>query len=60
MFYDDYDLDYTTSNDLGMDLDEMCEHYHYTSYNMQDTYDLDEDYGRDTYDYSELAYRHYA
>ena len=60
MFYDDYDLDYTTSNDLGMDLDEMCEHYHYTSYNMQDTYDLDEEYGRDAYDYNELAYRHYA
>ena len=58
MFYDDYDLDYTTSNDLGMDLDEMCEHY--TSYNMQDTYELDEEYGRDTYDYNELAYRHYA
>ena len=58
MFYDDYDLDYTTSNDLGMDLDEMCEHY--TSYNMQDTYDLDEEYGRDAYDYNELAYRHYA
>lgn len=59
MFYDDYDLDYTLNNDMGiMDLDEMCEHY--TSYNMQDTYDLDEDYGRDTYDYNELAYRHYA
>ena len=58
MFYDDYDLDYTYSNDLSMDLDEMCEHY--TSYNMQDTYDLDEEYGRDAYDYNELAYRHYA
>ena len=58
MFYDDYDLDYTLSNDMGMDLDEMCEHY--TSYNMQDTYDLDEEYGRDAYDYNELAYRHYA
>ena len=58
MFYDDYDLDYTLSNDMGMDLDEMCEHY--TSYNMQDTYDPDEEYGRDAYDYNELAYRHYA
>ena len=52
MFYDDYDLDYTPNNDIGMDLDEMCEHY--TSYNMQDTYELDEEYGRDTYDYNEL------
>ena len=57
MFYDDYDLDYTQSYDHSYDLDEMCEH---TSYNMQDTYDLDEDYARDTYDYNELAYRHYA
>ena len=53
MFYDDYDLDYTYSNDLGMDLDEMCEHY--TSYNMQDTYEADEEYGRDTYDYNEAC-----
>ena len=54
MFYDDYDLDYTLSNDMGMDLDEMCEHY--TSYNMQDTYDLDEEYGRDAYDYLSLIH----
>ena len=59
MFYDDYDLDYNTSYDYSYDLDEMCEH-HNASYNMQDTYDLDEDYARDTYDYNELAYRHYA
>lgn len=57
MFYDDYDLDYNTTYDYSYDLDEMCAH---TSYNMQDTYDLDEDYARDTYDYNELAYRHYA
>ena len=59
MFYDDYDLDYNTSYDYSYDLDEMCEH-HNASYNIQDTYDLDEDYARDTYDYNELAYRHYA
>ena len=59
MFYDDYDLDYNSSYDYSYDLDEMCEH-HNASYNMQDTYDLDEDYARDTYDYNELAYRHYA
>ena len=27
---------------------------------MQDTYDLDEEYARDTYNYTELAYTHYA
>jgi hypothetical protein len=57
MFYDDYDLDYTESYDYTYDLDEMCMN---TSYNMQDTYDLDEDYARDTCDYDTLAYRHYA
>ena len=41
--YDDYDFDYTFTNDYG-DLEE----------------DLDEDYARDSQDYQELAYRHYA
>lgn len=45
--YDDYDLDYTYSNDYGQDLDEY-------------TNDLDEDYARDGQDYETLAYRHYA
>ena len=45
--YDDYDLDYTFSNDYGQDLDEY-------------TQDLDEDYARDGQDYETLAYRHYA
>ena len=57
MFYDDYDLDYTESYDYTYDLVEMCMNI---SYNMQDTYDLDEDYARDTCDYDTLAYRHYA
>lgn len=43
--YDDYDLDYTFTNDYA-DLDE------YDS--------LDEDYARDTHDLEALAYRHYA
>ena len=43
--YDDYDLDYTFTNDYA-DLDEY--------------YDLDEDYARDAHDYESLAYRHYA
>ena len=47
--YDDYDLDYTYTND-HTDLDE-----YYTSY-----IDLDEDYARDAHDYESLAYRHYA
>ena len=45
--YDDYDLDYTYTND-HTDLDE-----YYAS-------DLDEDYARDSHDYESLAYRHYA
>jgi hypothetical protein len=48
--YDDYDLDYTLSNDYGLDLDEYA----------RDSYDLDEDYARDGQDYESLAYRHYA
>ena len=47
--YDDYDLDYTYTND-HTDLDE----YHTSSL------DLDEDYARDSHDYESLAYRHYA
>ncbi len=43
--YDDYDLDYTFTNDYA-DLDE------YDS--------LDEDYARDAHDLEALAYRHYA
>ena len=45
--YDDYDLDYTYSNDYAQDLDEYAQ-------------DLDEDYARDSQDYESLAYRHYA
>ena len=47
VMYDDYDLDYTFTND-HTDLDE-----YYAS-------DLDEDYARDAHDYESLAYRHYA
>ena len=50
--YDDYDLDYTYSNDYA-DLDEDAYAEFYTS-------DLDEDYTRDGQDYQDLAYRHYA
>jgi hypothetical protein len=44
--YDDYDLDYTYSNDYAQDLDDYAQ-------------DLDEDYARDGQDYEALAYRHY-
>jgi hypothetical protein len=43
--YDDYDLDYTYSNDYAQDFESQ---------------DLDEDYARDGQDYQDLAYRHYA
>ena len=52
LMYDDYDLDYTYSNDYA-DLDEDTYHEYGRS-------DLDEDYARDTQDYNDLAYRHYA
>ena len=63
MYYYDHNLDYTSlSNDHNVyDLDEMCEQYmHNTSLDMQlDAYD-DDEYARDTHDYVELAYKHYA
>ena len=47
--------DYVWDYEISMhDLDE-----NYT-YNMQDTWDLDEEYARDSYDYTELAYTYYA
>ena len=46
--YDDYDIDYTFSNDYNLDEDAYY------------ALDLDEDYARDTQDYNDLAYRHYA
>ena len=50
--YDDLSLDYTY--DQTYDLDE-----HYSSYNNEYD-DLDENYARDTQDFQELAYLHYA
>ena len=47
--YDDYDLDYTYTNDYT----DLHENY------AQDI-DLDEDYARDAQNYESLAYRHYA
>jgi len=53
--YDDYDLDYTFSNDYNLDED-----VYYERYAQLDAHDLDEEYARDTQDYDILAYRHYA
>ncbi len=56
MFYDDYDLDYTHTLEYNHDLVEMYEpNMHLDMYT-----DLDDEYARDSHDYSELAYRHYA
>ena len=50
VMYDDYDFDYTYTNDY-VDLEENY---------AQDASDLDEDYARESHDYQSLAYRHYA
>ena len=53
--YDDYDLEYSFANDNILDEDM------YYEYNASvEVMDLDEDYDRDTQDYQDLAYRHYA
>ena len=66
IMYDDYDLDYTYTNDYESDLDAYDLDYTYTNDHTDlDEYyasrlDLDEDYARDSHDYESLAYRHYA
>ena len=50
--YDDYDLDYSYINDYNLDEDTYSDN--------SDAVDLDEDYARDTQDYQDFAYRHYA
>ncbi len=34
--------------------------YENITHSMQDTYDLDDEYARDSCDYAQLAYTHYA
>jgi len=59
--YDDYDLDYTYNNEYYThDLDEATEHHMQALDVSYDAYDMDDDYARDSCDYSDLAYRHYA
>ncbi len=52
----DYDASFVWDYEISChDLDENRTHN-----TMQDTYDLDEEYARDSYNYTELAYTHYA
>ena len=62
IMYDDYEFEYEFNNEsYTYDLDEIYEHYIHTSYNIQDiTYEIDDEYARDTCDYDALAYKHYA
>jgi len=52
----DYDASYIWDYEISShdDLDET-----YTHNIMQDTWDLDEDYARDSHDYTQLAYEIY-
>lgn len=52
LMYDDYDLDYTFSNDYNLDEDRYYESHY--------ALDSDDDYARDSRDYETLAYNHYA
>ena len=60
--YDDYDLDYTFTNDYHLDEDTYYEHHsRLDAHNLdENAYELDEYYARDTHDLEALAYRHYA
>ena len=57
--YDDYEIESFSNEFYAYELDEMVE-YHMQSYDIQDSYDSDDDYARDSCDYDELAYKHYA
>ena len=61
--YDDYEIDYSLNNEFyAYDLDEIYEHHmHNIQLDMHsDTYEIDDEYARDSHDYDALAYRHYA
>ena len=63
MYYNDYEFSYENNNELyTYDLDEMCEYMmrDNTQYNIQEAYEIDDEYARDSCDYNEMAYRHYA
>lgn len=56
--YDDYDIEYSFSNENIIDEDMLYEMYHGV-HNTMDEND-DDDYARDNDTYEMLAYRHYA
>jgi len=62
--YDDYDLDYSYTPEYTYDLDETydmwVQSYAHANTHLDLQEDLDEEYTRDSQDYNELAYRHYA
>ena len=60
--YDDYDLDYTYVPEYTYDLDETYDAWvqSFSSANLDEQLDMDDEYARDTQDYDALAYRHYA
>jgi len=59
--YDDYDLDYSFSTEYTYDLDELSYQYLDESAWANTTHlDEDDEYARDSQDYTQLAYRHYA
>ena len=58
MYETEYEFTYES---YTHDLHEMCEYMMRDMYNnVQDAYEIDDEYARDTYDVQELAYRHYA
>ena len=62
MYYNDYEFAYEHNNELyTYDLDEMCEYMMRDIHtHIQDAYEIDDEYARDSHDYDALAYRHYA
>ena len=61
MYYNDCEFSYENNNELyTYDLDEMCDYVMRDTHNIQDAYEIDDEYARDSCDYNEMAYRHYA
>lgn len=62
MYEHDYEFSYEYNNEsYSYNLDEMCEYASQDmQYNIQDSYEIDDEYARDSCDYNEMAYRHYA
>jgi hypothetical protein len=52
-----YDYDATSVWDYEISCHDLAETH---ARDIQDTYELDEEYARDSYDYTQLAYTHYA